>query len=209
MSMFPSSNLSMAEVKSPFRLWLDNEDSQCSVALPSPRLVERLGVPSPLLLGATEEREESRGEGTLRLQFVRERKPDGGKRAVSPICTSVSPLRRKRLTHRRPDYPVDSSRKHRSSTANRKLFLSNKHPTALFTPTSPKSVHLTPKPHTLHPYLTIASPHKEVEVRTRLHFPSPKGEARPSARSKESIGVGSKRRRSVTPLSLLGSKRVG
>lgn len=92
--------------KSPFRLWLDNEDldSQSSFALPSPRLVERPDVPSPLLLGTSDcwdttdhlgsgetREEEKRGKEMsrygeivrLRLQMMR-RVSGGRQNTVSP-----------------------------------------------------------------------------------------------------------------------------
>ena len=181
-----------SDAKSPFRLWLDNDESESSFALPSPRLVEKPHVPAPLLLGTCEfntsklkeSSEECEKEGRdkatvrLRLQLIRKRRRDGRKLTVSPLHDSISPLQMKRGTHPSPGFLKDSSQKHRSNSANRTLCISGKiqgH-RALFTPTSPKSLkskpiypdsptyHIPPLHDlTLHPYLIITNPRKLIE----------------------------------------------
>lgn len=181
-----------SDFKSPFRLWLDNDGSQSSFALPSPRLVENPHVPAPLLLGisdfCTSKQKDSSEEGEkegrdrarvrLRLQVIRKRRRDGRKVTVSPLRDSISPLQMKRVAQPSPSFLTDLSRKYGSNSANRSLCISGKiqDHRALFTPTSPKG--LKPKPTfpdtptyhipplqdlPLHPYLTITNPRKWVE----------------------------------------------
>jgi hypothetical protein len=134
----------------------------------------------------------------------------------------------KRLSHPSPGFLRNTSQRHRSNSANRTLCLSGKTQghRALFTPTSPKSLKSKPfypdsptylipplQDLILHPYLTITNPRKLVEFlpRSPQYFPSPKAakaEARLAVKSKETKGNSRMRRRSFTPLSHIGGKKV-
>lgn len=206
--------------KSPFHLWLDSEDldSESSFVLPSPRLVERPDVPSPLLLGTSDcwntveqfegqESRESDRAGTresrygeivrLRLQMMRTVKA-GRKSTLSPTQADSGPFQIKRITRPLPQILKDSSQTHRCSSANRKLFLPTNTPLrAMPFPPSPSSLKVHPLP--IRPHLICAP----AQSPSRQGFTNPKtGQAgsKVTVKQKETTRI-YKGRRPFTPLS--------
>lgn len=179
--------------KSPFRLWLDNEglDSQSSFVLPSPRLVEKPGVPAPLQLGISdfdafdpveETSQETHSKDNAdafqqKLHSARDVHVRGKNRTVSPAYALLRPVLVKRVTRPLAELLKEAGQKYRSSSVTKKMFFPCKSPIrgVLFTPTAPNALkprplHLeSPKTHVfppkeLHyqPYLTITNLRKRV-----------------------------------------------